>query len=164
MICWNPSCCETVRIFYVCMGVRICLRITSPDGGIWYTRLFSITPLHSNASSHFDWYQILYQYILNAFEQVEYRSNPARTQFETQAFTRFPVHELRQERSRAPSGAFTNPDGGVHKVHEVHRSRGSPFTRFTVHMERLRAPSGAFTSSVRSIYELRQEPMKHPLD
>ena len=24
---------------------------TNPDGGIWYTRLFSITPLHSNVSS-----------------------------------------------------------------------------------------------------------------
>ena len=42
---------------------------------------------------------------------------------------------------------ITNPDGDVHEVREVHRSR---------------APSGAFTSSVRSVHELRQEHLRIP--
>ena len=40
----------------------------------------------------------------------------ARTQFETQAFTRFTSwNNFHLERLQAPSGAFTNPDGGVLK-------------------------------------------------
>ena len=94
-----------------------------------------------------------------------------RTRFETQAFTRFTVHELRQERSRGSRVStftrfnfhetFTIPIWNVHEprrgiwnvyeVHEVHRSLGPPSI-------------GTFTRFTRTVYELCQERLRVPLE
>ena len=62
------------------------------------------------------------------------KSNTGRTRFETQTFTSSvrSVHELRQERSRAPSGAFN--------VHEFQFPSGT-FTN----------PDGAYETSIRYV-------------
>ena len=44
-------------IFYGRMDVRICLRITNPDGGILGANRQVFTPLHSNVSNPLVWYQ-----------------------------------------------------------------------------------------------------------
>ena len=111
-------------------------QITNPDGGIWYTRLFSIL-LHcirtfrigfeqySNVSSCVRTFRAVFERFEQYSSRIKYcikgnislngglsKSNTARIRLETQTFTNYAVtftsvHELRQERS----GAFTSSIG-----------------------------------------------------
>ena len=77
-----------------------------------------------------------------AFERFELGSSRFRVGFETYQipYQRKYLFELDLSKSKwfeygSKHMQITIPDGGVHEVHEFHRSLGSPFTRFTFHLE-----------------------------
>ena len=122
------GCCETIQHFLWLYGcVNMYLSFTNPDGGVVETNrliLHCIRTLRTGfrVTSTGIKYCIKGNISLNGvLIQLEHNSNPVRIH-SFAGFTRFTVHELRQERLRVPLGTFTIPDGGVVKTNRQYYS------------------------------------------